>query len=246
MFVTNMFAIMEYWSRPNLITRLSVVANVRPEPALTRDGILDAAVRVMRKEGLERATMRRLASELDTGPASLYVYVHNTAELHGAVLDRLLADGAAVPAAGDWAARLEATLWSYGQVLFGHPKLARSVLTLRPAGEQYLELVDTLLALLAEGGVAADRAAWGVDLLLQLVTATAAEQAARDVSVDAAGDAEAQIAALAAAEPGRFPHLVALADELVSGDGEERLRWAIRALLAGIRDTPRHDQRQHP
>ncbi|MEV8510654.1 hypothetical protein AB0368_38300 [Actinoplanes sp. NPDC051475] len=28
--------------------------------------------------------MRRLAEELDTGPASLYVYVRNMAELHGA------------------------------------------------------------------------------------------------------------------------------------------------------------------
>ena len=35
-------------------------------------------------------TMRRLADELDTGAASLYVYVRNTAELHAAVLDELL------------------------------------------------------------------------------------------------------------------------------------------------------------
>ncbi|WP_346657873.1 TetR family transcriptional regulator [Streptomyces sp. 135] len=31
------------------------------------------AVRVMRSEGLGKVTMRRLAQELDTGPASLYV-----------------------------------------------------------------------------------------------------------------------------------------------------------------------------
>lgn len=37
--------------------------------------------------------MRRLAAELDTGLASLYVYVYvrNVAELHGAILDELLA-----------------------------------------------------------------------------------------------------------------------------------------------------------
>ena len=40
-----------------------------------------AAVTVMRAEGLESVTMRRLATELDTGPASLYVYVQNTAEI---------------------------------------------------------------------------------------------------------------------------------------------------------------------
>lgn len=47
----------------------------------------------MQEEGLERVTMRRLAAELDTGLASLYVYVYvrNVAELHGAILDELLA-----------------------------------------------------------------------------------------------------------------------------------------------------------
>ena len=49
------------------------------------------ALRIMREEGLERVTMRRLAAELDTGPASLYVYLRNVAELHGAILDELLA-----------------------------------------------------------------------------------------------------------------------------------------------------------
>ena len=44
----------------------------------------------MRAEGLEHVTMRRLAAELDTGPASLYVYVRNTAELHAAMLEGLL------------------------------------------------------------------------------------------------------------------------------------------------------------
>jgi AcrR family transcriptional regulator len=216
------------------------------KPALTRDGIVDAAVRIMGEQGLERVTMRRLADDLDTGPASLYVYVQNMAELHGAILDRLLAQRVATPASGDWTATLEASLLSYGQILFDHPGLARSVLTLRPAGEHYLELVEALLGLLSDGGVAADRAAWGLDLLLQLMTASAAEHTTLEASPDAPSEAEAQIATVSAADPARFPHLVALADDLVSGEGEERLRWAIRALLTGIRDTPRPDEGRRP
>jgi hypothetical protein len=37
----------------------------------------------MQPEGLSRVTMRRLAQELDTGAASLYVYVRNTAAALG-------------------------------------------------------------------------------------------------------------------------------------------------------------------
>src|SRR4051794_36220693 len=74
------------------------------KPALTHDGIVATAVRVMEAEGLDRVTMRRLAQELDTGPASLYVYVANTAELHAAILEDLLGevDLRPVRAEGDW------------------------------------------------------------------------------------------------------------------------------------------------
>ena len=78
---------------------------------------------VTNREGLQRVTMRRLAQELDTGPASLYVYVSNTAELHAAILDERLGsvDLTPVTARGDWRERLETVLTSYTAVLFAHP-----------------------------------------------------------------------------------------------------------------------------
>src|ERR1700684_2247935 len=80
------------------------------KPALSRAGIVAAALTVMRAEGLDRVTMRRLAAELDTGAASLYVYVRNTAELHAAMLEELLGqiDLSPVTAVGDWQERLPA------------------------------------------------------------------------------------------------------------------------------------------
>src|SRR5580693_6527230 len=94
------------------------------KPALTRAGIVAAALAVMRAEGLDRVTMRRLAQELDTGAASLYVYVSNTAELHAAVLDELLGELDLSPATvgseadGDWRDRLVQILDSYTVLLF--------------------------------------------------------------------------------------------------------------------------------
>src|ERR1041384_8245048 len=109
------------------------------KPALTREGIVATAVGLMRAEGLERVTMRRLATELDTGPASLYVYVRNTAELHGALLDELLAElvlpGIETPVG--WSDRLIDLLCRYTELLYGYPSLARSVLTLMPSGPRY-------------------------------------------------------------------------------------------------------------
>ena len=44
------------------------------KPPLSREGVIAVSLRIMRDEGLEKVTMRRIAAELDTGPASLYVY----------------------------------------------------------------------------------------------------------------------------------------------------------------------------
>ncbi|MGW7402567.1 TetR/AcrR family transcriptional regulator [Streptomyces sp. NPDC054833] len=207
------------------------------KPALTREGIVAAAVAVLRAEGLRKVTMRRLAQELDTGPASLYVYVRNTDELHAAVLDELLGTVGPAPADGTWRERLERVLTAYTEMLLEHPSLARSALTARPSGPHYLDLIETLLALLDEGGVPSARAAWGVDLLLQHATATAAEHAGQDASPTARGDWDALGRALGDASDSTHPHIAATAGELMSGAPEARLSWAFQALINGIERT---------
>ncbi|GID27767.1 TetR family transcriptional regulator [Paractinoplanes brasiliensis] len=209
------------------------------KPPLSREGAVAVAMRIMREEGLARVTMRRLAAELDTGPASLYVYVANMAELHGAILDELLA-GLDLPSGGGarWQEELRQILCTYTELLIGQPSLARSVLTLRPSGPHYVRLVDTLLGLLRAGGASVEQAAWGVDLLLQHVTATAAEQGARDEQVTAESEQYALVTALREATAADHPHVAEAGAALFSGTGPQRLSWMIDVLVAGIRTVP--------
>ena len=223
-------------------TRPVVSRRERPaKPALTREGIVTAAVQVMQAEGLDRVTMRRLAQELDTGAASLYVYLRNTAELHAAMLEQLLGqvDLSPVTAAGDWRDRLVKVLSSYTVILFGQPGLAQSVLVTRPSGPAYLSLAEGILSLLSAGGVPQARAAWAVDILLHFATSTAAEQGTRDRAAGAEEEEDALAAALREAPAGTYPHIAALGAELMSGEGPDRLLWGFRVLISGITQTPR-------
>ena len=214
------------------------------KPALTRAGIVAAALRIMQAEGLDRVTMRRLAQELDTGPASLYVYLRNTAELHAAMLEELLSrvDLTPVAAAGDWQERLIQVLFSYTYILFGQPGLAQSALVTRPNGPAYLSLAEGILALLSAGGVPPSRAAWAVDLLLHFATSTATEQGTRQRAIDADDEVDAVVAALRDAPAASFPHIAALGPELMSGEGPDRLRWGFSVLINGIVQTPRPEE----
>jgi hypothetical protein len=127
----------------------------------------------------------------------------------------------------------------YTLVLFNYPEIARMTLTTHPSGPNYLSLVEQILALLKEGGMADREAGWTVDLLLLYATATAAEQSTRESSSQAAEEDSALAAAIATADASRYPNVTRLGNELLSGSGPDRFRWSIDVFLAGALLAPR-------
>ena len=210
------------------------------KPALTRQGIIEVALAILRDEGLNKVTMRRIAEVLDTGAASLYVYVRNTIDLHAQILDALLETVTeSLPAEGTWRDRLKQLLMHYMRVLFDYPEIARMTLTTHPSGPNYLALVERILSLLKEGEMPNREAAWTVDLLLLYATATAAEHRTRKSSSQAANEDAALAAVIATVDASRYPHVAQLGDELFSGSGLERFQWGIDIFLTGALSVPR-------
>ncbi|PDS30546.1 TetR family transcriptional regulator [Rhizobium phaseoli] len=205
---------------------------------MSRQGIVEAALNLFHQEGLAKVTMRRVAAVLVTGPASLYVYISDTWDLHAEILDALLAGVAAPSSSADWRGRLKGTLRSYVSVLFEHPELARMAMSTMPSGANYLALVETILALLNEGGVPDAEAAWAVDLLLLYATAQAAEKAAWKASSRSPSEFSSLTATIEAADAEALPNITRLRGDLLSGGGD-RLDWGFDVLINGILATRR-------
>ena len=209
------------------------------KPALTREGIIDGALAILEEEGLGRVTMRRIAAVLDTGPASLYVYVRNTEDLHAQILDALLGRMDPVSPNESWRERLRGVLTGYAKVLFEHPAIARMTVSTHPIGPHYFALVESILELLAEGGVSDETAAWAVDLLLASVTASAIEHGAEGSSETSSDELSIIATNIAIAPSETYPLITKLGDEMLSGTGEERFSWGLDVLINGILGTPR-------
>ncbi len=206
--------------------------------ALTRQGIIDVALAILRDQGLNKVTMRRIAAALDTGAASLYVYVRSTEDLHAQLLDALLGSiSAAVPADEPWQDRLKALLTNYTRLLFDYPEIARMAMSTHPSGPNYLALVEAILALLSEGGVPDHQAALAVDLLLLYATAVAAEHSTPESSPGTVDEYSALAMALAKADAARYPHIARLGDELLAGEGHARFLWGLDVLINGVLHT---------
>jgi len=211
----------------------------RPAKApLDRDTIVGVALDLLTREGASGLSLRKVALALDTGAASLYVYVASLQELETLVLDRALAD-VALPARrrGPWRARLGAVLRSYCDVLYQRRGLAQLAMRTMAAGPNTLAVVEVLLGLLDEAGLAPAAAGLAVDLLMLHVTAVAAEQSNWRERADVIGPV-----AVAIADVSRdaYPRIHALRAELMYG-GPSRFPWAIDVLINGLLHTPPPD-----
>ncbi|MEU8456441.1 hypothetical protein [Streptomyces griseoaurantiacus] len=105
--------------------REPISSRERPaKPALPRYAIVDATVRIMRAEGLHKNGHGPAGAGAGHRPASLYVYVANTAELHAPMLDALLGevDLTGREAGADWSEQLRALMTSCALVLFTQPQ----------------------------------------------------------------------------------------------------------------------------
>ncbi|MGC4175456.1 TetR/AcrR family transcriptional regulator [Demequina sp.] len=205
----------------------------RPRGNLSRDAIVDVAMRIMQRRGLDKVTMRAVAHELNTGPASLYAHVGSMAELHGHMLDRIVGDIDLTVSEGTWRERIALLLRDLSEELLKYPDLARSALEVRPIGDNTLRFADHLMGLLAEGGIDAKRRAHGLDMLMLWTMAGAAEHAA-DAAGNSAPDATIKAFREAVGDAERYPHLAAVQDELFLGSETSRFAWGVDALLTGI------------
>ena len=206
----------------------------RPAKApLSRDAVVDAALAILTAEGLEAVTMRRVAAALDTGPASLYVYVSGRDGLLQAMQDRAVATvELETPDPARWRAQLHSLLDRMLQALAAHPGLAVLALAKPLTTEAALLQQENLLATLLAGGLDPQDAAWAADIFAALVTHAAIEDDVRRADHQELASQLYQL--FAGLPPERFPVTSAHAAQLVAGRSDERFHFAVDVVIDGL------------
>src|SRR3954463_12344445 len=93
----------------------------RPRLPLTRDRVLEAAIRLADEGGIESLTMRKLARELGVEAMSLYNHVANKGDLVESIVDVVLEE-IELPSGGeDWERAIRQCAPSAHKTLVRHP-----------------------------------------------------------------------------------------------------------------------------
>ncbi len=209
-------------------------------PELSRDAVIDAALDLADREGLDAVAIRRIATEFDVTPMALYWHVKNKDELLEAMGDRIFEGLEIPPADGNWLEQVRGAVVSLVDALRRHPgsvDLAAPRVLVSPRGRL---LAERALGALRGAGFsvreAADLARQA--LLTAMILVTGRPGAEWDTpEPERAAMTQAKKASLSGLSTQEFPNLVACADALTDCDDEEQYYGAgIDLYVAGVKE----------
>ncbi len=212
----------------------------RARAPLSRDVIVDAALRLLDREGASGLSMRRLAEELGSGAGAIYWHVANKEQLIQLMFDRVIGDlplPEVEPAR--WQEHIKQAARDARDAMTAHPGLAELSFGRIPLGPNAVRYFEWHLSVLRAGGLPDRVAALAGDLIHLYVDSFSFEEcvgmsppSGEESSVaDFIGELRAYFASLPA---DRFPNITELAGELTSGGSDVRFEFGLDILVAGL------------
>ena len=209
---------------------------VASDAGLSRQRVVDEAIRLADREGADGLSMRRLAGALGAGAMSLYRYVANKEELLDAMID-LVFDEIELPSpATDWQSAMRRRAVSARQVLARHPwaiPLMESRTSPGPANLRHREAVTGCLRRAGFTVMMATHANW---LLDSYVYGFALQEASLPYDTAEVLADMAENVFLPQLPPDEYPYLNESAAALVAAgyDPAEEFVFGLDLLLAGL------------
>ena len=212
----------------------------KQRPGLGREQIVAAALQIVDDEGLDKLSMRRLASVLCCGATSLYWYVPNKDALLDLILEAVIGEmrHPEKMAGASWSDRLRMAYVDLRRTLQAHPN-AMPLLSRVPTGPGTLPHLEGAFAALRDAGFSDDEAVSAHHLLMEYTIGCCTLHAgARDDAGEPTPPGEDTMGNLAGffstLPPDRFPNLRAVSDAFGRHDVTEGFEFGLACILDGL------------
>lgn len=205
---------------------------------LTRERIVEAAIRILDRDGLDAVSTRKIAEDLGTGSASLYAHVSSREELIELMVDRIAGEiEVPEPDADHWQDQLRAYARHAQGVWAAHADIVRTSLATIPTGPGRLRVIEGLLAIMRAAGFSDQVAIWGVDRLQIYIDADTYEGWLFTAKIKQGFDVDEYIGSIREyynkLPADRFPILASLA-HTVGYASDQRFEFGLELIIAGL------------
>ncbi|MFK0097777.1 TetR/AcrR family transcriptional regulator [Streptomyces sp. NPDC091040] len=204
-------------------------------PRISREAIIGTARRIVEEEGVNRLTMRRLATEVGSTPMALYHHVRDKEELLVLLLDDYAVRALRRPELPtDPRERVVAAATAIHEALAACPWIVEVLTADDLMSKSALWFVEQIVSGLVEGGLSLDQAVHGYRAIWYytageiVVRRTAARRRAED---DRATYREEVFSGL---DPEELPRLAQAADRWAPLTAEDTYRDGLKALVEGL------------
>ncbi len=215
---------------------------------LTRARVLEAAVALADRIGIEALTIRRLATELDVKPMTLYHHVPSKDAILDGVVDLVFSEIEDPPLDLPWADAMRHRCDSARAVLRRHPWAAPLLESRRSPGAATLHHHDAVLGCLRRGGLSWELTAHAYAVLDAFVYGFALQEAALPAG-GGAGMTELADEISQTFSTGQYRHLADFTTQHVLKPGYAfgaSFDVGLDLLLDGIEATAAHEPRPAP
>ncbi|MFC9360101.1 TetR/AcrR family transcriptional regulator C-terminal domain-containing protein [Rhodococcus sp. NPDC057014] len=209
---------------------------------ITRERILEAALAIVDRDGIDGLSMRRLGKALGRDPMTLYRHAPNKAALLDGLAERVLDELDVDTGDGDWATQLREVARGFRRLALAHPQVVPLLVTrplstplgLRPLGT--LRPLEDILTLLTRAGFTDADALHVYRALFGFLYGHVLNELQELVERPDESDDLLRLG-LHRLPIGEFPLLRGLAPVLASYDGAAELERGVDILLAGLTAT---------
>lgn len=185
-------------------------------PGLSKERIIDAAVRVADRGGLAQVSMRNVGKELGVEAMSLYHHLPGKEPLLDALVEWIFAQIEVPPPRTPWRAAMVCRATSARTVLSDHPWALGLIESRRNPGPSLLRHHEGVLACLRGNGFSVELAAHAFSALDAYIYGFVLTEA--NLPFQASEDAEAVVAEIQAfIPPSDYPHMTELIRTQVIG-----------------------------
>ena len=127
-----------------------------PRLPLTRDRILQTAVALADRDGVDGVSMRKIAQELGVVPMALYKHVSGKDELLGGMIDVVVSQIDPPGADLEWKPAIRGRILSARQALLRHPWASRVMESRTEPSPIVLAYMDSMIGMFRAGGFSLD------------------------------------------------------------------------------------------
>ncbi|WP_084144975.1 TetR/AcrR family transcriptional regulator [Amycolatopsis jejuensis] len=210
------------------------------KPMLSQELVVKTALEILAAEGIDAVSMRRVAQQLDTGPASLYAYVANKGELDELMLDAALGEvPCPEPDPARWTEQVKEQIRHQISAMMAYPGIAKVAWqTPIPVTPNSLLQGEIMLRLLRAGGLDLRQATFAGDALGTYAKAFAYEASGwtfGDYDPAEMDERGQQMSAYMQSLPAdMFANLLQAGQFFNADTSEARLEFALEAFVAGL------------